>query len=198
MHEIIDVASVVAKAQNPAGSEHSAAAAGYFIVQWIVLLGGAAIHVLIERRHYPERRTTRRTVELVLLWVLVFGGLWALGGGIGHISGNSGDLAESIGYTQSMFQWEVGWADIGIAVLGIGCIRWRNGWMTAAVVMLAISYYGDTIGHILQWTKHDNTAPDNVWAIPSDIFGPTLAILLLLWYRRLSVGARPAAQAQQA
>ena len=38
----------------------------------------------------------------------------------------------------------------------------------------------------MQLTVHDNTAPNNVWAIPSDIFGPLLAIGLLIAYRRMS------------
>ncbi len=32
------------------------------------------------------------------------------------------------------------------------------------------------IGYIMQYTVHDNTAPNNVWAIPSDILGPLLAV----------------------
>ena len=47
-------------------------------------------------------------------------------------------------------------------------------------------YWGDAIGHIMQYTVHDNTAPDNVWAIPSDIIGPLLAVVLLIAYRRMS------------
>ncbi len=80
----------------------------------------------------------------------------------------------------------VGWADVAIGVLGIGCAWRRDGWLTAAVVVLAICYWGDAIGHIMQYTVHDNTAPDNVWAIPSDIIGPLLAVVLLIAYRRMS------------
>jgi hypothetical protein len=133
-----------------------------------------------------------------LVWILAFGGFWAIVSGIGHISGSSDQLAESIGYTQSMFQWEVGWGDIGLGVLGMGVIWRRDSWMTAAVVMLAIAYGGDAIGHIVQWVKHDNTEPDNVWAIPSDIVGPLLAVVLLVWYRRLSPTDRTAGAAQPA
>ncbi len=119
---------------------------------------------------------------------LAFGGVWEIIGGIGHISGQSGEVAKSIGYRPSMFQWEVGWADIGLGVPGLGCIWKRDAWMTAAVVMLAISFGGDAIGHIIQWAKHSNTEPDNVWAIPSDLVGPLLAVLLLIRYRRTSNG----------
>ena len=84
-----------------------------------------------------------------------------------------------------MFEWEVGWGDIAIGVLGVGCAwrHFRDGWMTAAVVALAISFWGDAIGHIMQLVAHDNHAPDNVWAIPADIGGPLLALILLVLYR---------------
>jgi hypothetical protein len=42
----------------------------------------------------------------------------------------------------------------------------------------------------MQWTVHDNTAPNNVWAIPSDILGPLLAVMLLVAYRRMSWTSR--------
>lgn len=177
---------MLAKAANPTGSDNYAAAAGYFIFQWVLLVAGAIIHIVVDRRRHPEHRHAGRAAELFLVWILAFGGAWAIFGGIGHISGQSDELAESIGYTQSMFQWEVGWADIGIGVLGIMCIRKRDSWMTAAVVMLAIAYFGDAIGHIIQWAKHSNTEPDNVWAIPSDILGPLAAVILLVYVRRLA------------
>lgn len=150
---------------------------------WLVMFAGWIIHVFADRK--PNRRTGHRVVELLLLWLLVFQGAWAAFGGLGHISGTSAALAENIGYAPSMFQWEVGFGDIAIGVLGIGCAwrRHRDGWMTAAVVALAISFGGDAIGHIMQYVAHDNDAPANVWAIPGDIAQPLLAIILLIVYR---------------
>ena len=40
--------------------------------------------------------------------------------------------------------------------------NFRDGWLTAAVVVLAVQYGGDAIGHIMQLTAHNNTAPSNV------------------------------------
>jgi len=162
----------------------------FFIIPYVVVLIGWLIHVFVDR--VPNRRTGHRVIELLLLWLLVFFGAWAIFGGITHISGMSGELAEQIGYTQSMFQWEVGWADIAFGVLGVGCAfpRLRDNWMTAAVVVLLVGYGGDAIGHIMEYVAHDNTAPDNIWAIPSDLIQPILAAVLLVIYRR---GARTAA-----
>lgn len=166
-----------------AATDSSGVASGaFFIVQWVLILGGATIHVLVDRHRH--RRTGGRVVELYLLWILAAGGAWAVFGGFGHIGPNSTEIAEQIGYDQSMFQWEVGWGDIALGVLGIGCIWKRDSWLTAAVVALVIMYGGDAIGHIMQYVEHDNTEPNNVWAIPSDILQPVLAVVLFAAYRR--------------
>jgi hypothetical protein len=156
----------------------------FFLTPWLITFAGWGVHVAVDR--LPAARTPRRVVELLLLWVLVLGGAWALLGASGHLGPNSSQIAEGIGYAPSMFQWEVGWADVAIGVLGIGCAWRRDGWLTAAVVVLAICYWGDAIGHVMQYTVHDNTAPNNVWAIPSDILGPLLAVGLLIAYRRMA------------
>jgi hypothetical protein len=156
----------------------------FFSVPFVVVIVGWLIHVLVDG--VPRRRTGYRVAELLLLWMMVFFGFWAAVGGVLHMSGLSGSLAEEIGYTQSMFQWEVGWADVAVGVLGMGCAlpRFRGHWMTAAVVALAICYGGDAIGHIMEWIAHDNTADANTWAIPSDVIQPVAAIILLAVYRK--------------
>ena len=155
----------------------------FFLFPYVICLVGWLVHVVLDRK--PDRRTGHRVVELALLWILVFFGAWSIYGGIAHLTGLSGQLATEIGYAPSMFQWEVGWGDIAVGVLGVGC-AWRalrDNWMTAAVVVLVISYGGDAIGHVMELVAHDNTAPDNVWAIPGDILQPLLAVVLLVVYR---------------
>jgi hypothetical protein len=157
---------------------------GFFVVQWATMLVGFVVHAAVDRS--PRRHTSGRLVELALLWLLVAGGFWAAVGGIFHIGPTSAQIAAGIGYAPSMFQWEVGWADIALGVLGMGCAwrRNRGGWMTAAVVALLVSYWGDGIGHIMQLVAHGNTAPENVWSLPSDFLQPLLALVLLIAYRR--------------
>ena len=154
----------------------------FFIVPWIVLIVGVVINIAVDR--HPARRTGPRIVELALLWVMVWFSVWGLIGVAGHIGPNSAEIAAGIGYAPSMFQWEVGFGDLALSVLGIGCFWFRDRWMTAAVIALAISYGGDAIGHIMQYVGDGNDAPDNTWAIPSDILQPLLAIVLLVMYRR--------------
>jgi len=166
---------------------------GYFLIQWGVLILGGAAHIALDR--HPDRRTATRVYELIALWAVVGGGAWTVFGGIGHIGPTSDEIADGIGYTQSMFQWEVGWADIAIGAAGIAC-AWkanRGGWTSAAVFVLLVYFWGDGIGHIVQWTAHDNTEPMNVWAIPADFLQPLIAVVFLALYRRGAAGvhARP-------
>lgn len=153
----------------------------YFVLFWVLLVVGLVIHVVLDRS--PQRRTGPRLVELALLWVMVFGGLFGLIGVLGHIGPNSAEVAASIGYAPSMFQWEVGFGDLTLAVLSIGCFWFRDRWMTAAVVAVAVSFGGDAIGHVMEWTD-GNTAVNNVWAIPSDVVQALAGVVLLIAYRR--------------
>ncbi|MFM8239062.1 MAG: DUF6790 family protein [Actinomycetota bacterium] len=154
----------------------------FFIVQWIVLVIGVAINVMVDR--HADRRTAARFVEIALLWLMVWMSAWGLVGVFAHIGPMSAQTAEQIGYAPSMFQWEVGFGDLTLSVLGIACFWFRDRWLTAAVVALAISYGGDAIGHVMQYFGDGNDAPANTWAIPSDILQPLLAIVLLVLYRR--------------
>lgn len=154
----------------------------YFVVPWVLLVIAIALNVVLDR--HPARRTGPRFVEIALLWVVVGLGAWGLIGILGHIGPDSVQTAQSIGYTPSMFQWEVGFGDLALTTLGILSFWFRDRWMTAAVVALAISYWGDAIGHVMQYVADGNDAPNNVWAIPSDIVQPLLGIILLIMYRR--------------
>ena len=154
----------------------------YFLIQNAVLMIGFLIHVFADR--HADRRTKPRVIGLAMLWAVVGVGSWSLIAGIGHIGPNSDDVAADIGFAQSMFQWELGWADIGLGILAIGCVWKRDGWLTAAVVMLVVMYIGDLSGHIMEYVAHDNDAPNNVWAIPSDFFQPVVAVIMFIAYRR--------------
>lgn len=144
----------------------------------LVLLVGAGIHARVTHAH------RHRTIELLLVWWMVGSGVLGALGGAMHLGPTSTELAERIGYEPSMFQWEVGWGDIAVGLLGVGVLWRRDGWVEAAVLAWAVSYWGDTIGHVMQWVAHDNTEPDNIGVIPGDILGPLLAIGLLIAYRR--------------
>jgi hypothetical protein len=85
-----------------------------------------------------------------------------------------------------MFQWEIGWADIALGVLGVLCLRRgnRGGWTDSTLVALTVAFFGDGIGHVMQLVGHDKVAPDNVWAIPTCFLVPLLSVLFVHLARR--------------
>jgi hypothetical protein len=157
-----------------------------FAFQGATIVVGWLVHILVERAR--GRLTGYRAAELALLWVVVLGGFWNLFGGLAHISPSPyhEQIADQIGFAQSPFQWEVGWGDIAVGALGMLCFfrRFRGGWMSASVIVLLISFWGDGIGHITQLTQHHNTAPDNIWSMPTDFLQPLIALILLIGVRR--------------
>jgi hypothetical protein len=163
---------------------------GYFLFQWAVIIIGLGLHIGFDRSRF--RRTKGRVAELAALWLVVGFGAWSLWGGIFHVGPTSTSIADQIGYAPSMFQWEVGWADIAFGVLGVLCVmrRFRSGWTDALLAGLAIYFFGDGIGHIMQLVAHGNTAPDNVWALPADFLIPTVSIIAVVVARRLGFYSR--------
>lgn len=165
---------------------------GYFLFQWVVIVLGFGLHAALDRTRY--RHTKGRVAELAALWMVVGFGAWSIWGGVFHVGPTSTSIAEQIGYAPSMFQWEVGWADIAFGVLGVLCVmrRFRTGWTDALLAGLTIYFFGDGIGHIMQLVVHGNVAPDNVWALPADFLIPIVSIVAVLVARRLGFYSRPA------
>ncbi|KAF0969485.1 MULTISPECIES: DUF6790 family protein [Gordonia] len=158
----------------------------FFLIQLALMIVGAMVHILADRS--ARRRTIGRNAELVLLWVLVPGGVFGVFAGFGHVGPNAPEIAKDIGpdFIPSMFQWELGWNDIAVGLICLLTFRIRNrgGWLDAAVWALAISYGGDLAGHISQYYIHDNTATNNVWAIPAEIYIVGGTVIAWAVYRR--------------
>lgn len=95
-----------------------------------------------------------------------------------------GDMtAAFIGWENSPFQAEVGWASLGFAVVGFLAYKGGFEMRLAAVVGPACFLLGAAIGHIYQMVTAHNFAPGNAGAIFwTDIAVPILGGLLL-WTR---------------
>ena len=89
--------------------------------------------------------------------------------------------ARFIGWADSPFQTEVGFASLGFAVIGLLAFRGSFDMRVAAVVGTACFLLGAAGGHILQIATSDNLAPGNAGIILyTDILLPALG-LALLW-----------------
>lgn len=94
--------------------------------------------------------------------------------------------ARFIGWANSPFQYEVGYASLGFGVVAI--LAHRKGWeiRLAAVLGPALFLWGAAAGHIYQMVTAHNFAPGNAGVIFwTDVFVPILGFVLLwLVYRK--------------
>jgi hypothetical protein len=112
---------------------------------------------------------------------------------IGHIL-VSDQVAAYIGWQPgSPFQVELGFASLGISLLGILCI-WIRGWFwLAPVVAQSVFLSGAAYVHIQDIIVHDNLAAGNAGAILFyDIVLPVIACSLFFAHYRMGGIARSA------
>lgn len=88
--------------------------------------------------------------------------------------------ARFIGWANSPFQYEVGYASLGFAVVGLLAFRGDAGLRLAAVLGPALFLWGAAGGHVYQMVMAHNFAPGNAGAIFwSDIFIPVIGLTML-------------------
>ncbi len=105
-----------------------------------------------------------------------------------------GDVAAAyIGWANSPFQAEVGWASLGFAVIGFFAFHQDFELRLAAIVGPACFLWGAAIGHVYQMVTAHNFAPGNAGVIFwTDILVPLIG-LVLLWLRYRGVRAQATA-----
>lgn len=104
-------------------------------------------------------------------------------------------VAHFIGWADSPFQREVGFASLGFAAVGLLAFRGSFDLRVAAVVGPAFFLLGAAGGHILEIVKTGNLAPGNAGAVLyTDILLPLIGFALL-WlehrYSRLKATVNP-------
>jgi uncharacterized protein DUF6790 len=100
--------------------------------------------------------------------------------------------AKFIGWADSPFQLEVGFASLGFAVIGMLAFKGSRDMRIAAVVGPACFLWGAAGGHIYQMIAKGNFAPGNAGIIfYSDIFIPIVGLLFLWLQRPDAAGSQP-------
>jgi hypothetical protein len=132
----------------------------------------------------PVPRPQGNAAESVLRWFMFFGvGMSFLYNFVCHVF--LGEMAARfIGWAQSPFQAEVGWASLGYSVLGFMSFRPHRALHIGTIAALACFMWGAASGHIYQMVTAHNFAPGNAgvmfWC---DIFMPLFGFFLL-WKTR--------------
>jgi hypothetical protein len=128
----------------------------------------------------PAPRTTAHVIEAVFSYFLLFSvGVSFFYNFVMHVF--FGEMAARfIGWADSPFQAEVGFASLGFAVVGFLAFRGDRGSRTAAVVGPSLFLLGAAGGHFYQMITAHNFAPGNAGIIFwTDILVPAIGFALL-------------------
>lgn len=91
-------------------------------------------------------------------------------------------IASFIGWSDSPFQLEVGFASLGFAVVGFLAFRGSFGMRAAAVIGPAFFLLGAAGGHVYQMLKAHNFSPGNAGTVFwMDIILPAIGFVLLYY-----------------
>jgi hypothetical protein len=94
--------------------------------------------------------------------------------------------AKFIGWANSPFQLEVGFASLGFAIVGLMAFNGSRGLRIASVVGPSVFLLGAAGGHVYQMVTAHNFAPGNAGAVFwTDILLPVIGFTLL-WLTRVS------------
>lgn len=148
----------------------------YFTTFFII--GLLAAFISIKRKVKPVPK------ELIYEELLAYYMLFAIGinnivNFIFHVFfGNM--AAEFIGWEQSPFQAEVGFASLGVGIAGVIAYRASFPFRFAAIIPPVVFSLGAAGGHIYQMIVADNYSPGNVGLVlPMDILIPVTGIFFL-------------------
>lgn len=128
----------------------------------------------------PRPRSRAQLVEALFSYFLLFSiGFSFLYNFVIHVF--FGEMAARfIGWADSPFQTEVGFASLGFAAVGFLAFRGDRGLRTAAVIGPALFLLGAAGGHIYQMITTHNFAPGNAGVIFwTDILVPAIGFVLL-------------------
>ncbi len=137
----------------------------------------ALLHVAVQR----QPLTRQRIADILLLYIFAFPiGLGGLIGFVGHTM-RAGPVAASIGWPSgNPFQYEVAVANLAFGVLGLLCLRFRDGFWTATAIGWSVFLLGAAAVHLHQIHIGQPYAPENAGAILYyDILTPALVLALL-------------------
>ena len=150
----------------------------FFLVFPALTVVAALIHLAVTSQFGAGLQTIAR---VLLRYVLVINvGLEGYFAFYGHAF--MGDqIAATIGWAPSPFQYEVAIANLAIAALGILCWWFEGTFWFATIVATTVWLWGDAIGHIRQIVVAHNYAPNNAGgALYSDVLVPAALIALAI------------------
>jgi len=167
------------------------------VVRWVLsnypltflLMGLLAACVALARQPKPIRREQVFNAFLAYFCLLAIGGFY-LYNFVMHVF--FGEMAAKyIGWADSPFQLEVGFASLGFGVVGLLAFRQDFGLRLAAITGPAFFMWGAAGGHVYQMIAHHNYEPGNAGVMFwMDILLPLIGYVLLFGWQRARSDSR--------
>lgn len=148
----------------------------YFLTLLIIGLIAGFLSII----NKPKPRSKNVIAEAFLSYYMLFAiGINNLVNFVFHVF--FGDMAaEFIGWANSPFQAEVGFASLGIGIVGLMAFRAGLPFRVATYIPPAVFSLGAAGGHIYQMIAAHNFSPGNVGLVlPTDIILPVVGFVLL-------------------
>ena len=147
------------------------------VLAWAVALLFWSVAVGRARRPLSPGFVVDRALRYLFIFPLGLMGLWAF---VGHVFFSARAAAE-IGWAQSPFQFEVGYANLGIGLASLYA-AYTGFYARVAVAIAASSFLiGAGIGHVVDISQHGNLAPGNAGPIlVTDFMTPVVVLALLI------------------
>jgi hypothetical protein len=161
----------------------------------LLILGVLASTVSLLRM--PRPLTARALVEALFSYFVLFSiAISNLYNFVAHVFLGEA-AARFIGWADSPFQREVGFASLGFAIVGLLAFRGSFDMRTAAVIGPACFLLGAAGGHIIEIIRAHNLAPGNAGMILyTNILLPLIGFTLLGLQHRYSQESSPAPSKQ--
>lgn len=152
-----------------------------FPLIWLLI---AAIGALVSTRHSTSPQARLETWQR--WWAAA-----ALGGGSLWIAiaflAVPDVMANAIGFARTPFQFEIAFANVGMAVMGFRAVTASARERITIGLGAGMFLWGATIGHLYQWFANGDHAPGNTGGIlVCDVLIPAVMIFLAVRSRRLS------------
>lgn len=150
-------------------------------IQIIVTIISISVHLFNTRN--KERKEF--VIELIAIYTFGLSGWFTIMSGLfGHIL-YADQVAAGIGWPlNSGFQMELGFASIGIGIVGFLGF-WNKAYWLPFIIMKFIFGWGAGYTHVLHMIQHNNFSPSNTGVILYwDFLFPAIMIVLYLLYKR--------------
>jgi hypothetical protein len=160
-------------------------------IQILVTVISASVHLLGTRT--KERKET--LLEILAIYTFGLSGWFTIMSGLfGHIL-YADEVAVGIGWPiNSGFQMELGFASIGIGLVGFLGF-WNRSYWLPFILMKFIFGWGAGFTHILHMLQHNNFSPSNTGIIVYwDFLFPLVMVVLYILYQREQKALRAAGQ----